>query len=53
LDPKIHISPEDFAVITEDGTLCDERGQLGVKEFKVTGLNPELLHFMFSVSSSG
>jgi hypothetical protein len=35
MKPPIYISNVDFAVITEDGVLCDERGQLGVQEFKV------------------
>ena len=33
--PRIHISPADFAVITNNGAMCDERGQLGPKEFEV------------------
>ena len=33
--PRIHISGSDFASITEDGALCDERGQLGPQEFEL------------------
>ena len=33
--PRIHISPADFAVITNNGAMCDERGQLGLREFEV------------------
>ena len=32
--PRIHMSASDFASITEDGELCDERGQLGPAEFE-------------------
>ena len=31
--PRIHITDSDFASITEDGALCDARGQLGPHEF--------------------
>ena len=33
--PRIHISGSDFASITEDGKLCDQRGQLGPEEFEL------------------
>ena len=33
--PRIHISPTDFLVITENGTLCDAGGQLGPADFEV------------------
>uniref|UniRef100_A0A7S0MVB5 EF-hand domain-containing protein n=2 Tax=Cryptomonas curvata TaxID=233186 RepID=A0A7S0MVB5_9CRYP len=32
--PRIHISDSDFASITQDGELCDARGQLGLDEFE-------------------
>jgi hypothetical protein len=33
--PRIHVSPADFLIITENGALCDVRGQLGLAEFEV------------------
>ena len=31
--PRIHITDSDFASITQDGALCDTKGQLGPDEF--------------------
>jgi hypothetical protein len=42
--PRIHISPADFAVITNNGAMCDERGQLGLKEFEVLPSPPARTH---------
>jgi len=33
-NPPIHISDEDFAIITNNGSLLNERGQLGFPEFE-------------------
>ena len=32
--PRIHVTPSDFASITDNGALCDGRGQLGPAEFE-------------------
>ncbi len=32
--PRIHISDEDFAIITSSGDLLDEEGHLGFQEFE-------------------
>ena len=31
--PRIHITDSDFASITDNGNLCDGKGQLGQAEF--------------------
>ena len=32
--PQIHINPEDFAALTEDGSLCNDEGGIGPVEFE-------------------
>mmetsp|Transcript_67340 Transcript_67340/g.179747 ORF Transcript_67340/g.179747 Transcript_67340/m.179747 type:complete len:641 (-) Transcript_67340:424-2346(-) len=50
--PRIHMSDSDFASITNDGALCDSRGQLGPAEFE-TVMRLQIRHLTQSMLQLG
>jgi hypothetical protein len=50
--PRIHIAPSDYVAFTRGGTLCDEKGQLGVVQFELAMREQILLFIQGQLTNS-
>ena len=49
---RIHIATSDYVAFTRGGTLCDERGQLGVVQFELAMREQILLFIQGQLTNS-
>jgi hypothetical protein len=50
--PRIHVAPSDYMALTRGGKLCDDRGQLGLKEFEQAMRGQILLYAQGQLANS-